>query len=152
MSSHHRKRSRPDKVRAVPIHMSDIKHNSTCITLQLPLSLACHNCSHQLDILSFKRKKKRANQRQKHERNRCLQYWTNKWTQGTLSSAAHVATHNRTRDYLGIEKDVVLESINYYELNDSITNSSNKRKFNEDTTRCKKKVSCHRLIHQSLHL
>ena len=42
-----------------PILLSDIKYNSTCITLKLPLSLACGNCRPQLDPLANKRKKQK---------------------------------------------------------------------------------------------
>ena len=64
------------------------------------------------DAISLKRKKRKTNQRQKNERNRCLQYWTNKWVETSLASTAHIATHNRICAYLQIEKDVILDSFN----------------------------------------
>lgn len=39
------------------ILISDIKYDSTCISLNLPLSLACDRCKPKLDILSHKRKR-----------------------------------------------------------------------------------------------
>lgn len=123
-----RDRGRP----VVPIDLSQVKHNSTCITLCLPSSLACQNCANEVCILTNKRKKRIANERQRSPRNHCLQYWTNKWTENSLASAPHLATHNKVRAYLGIEKNVIIEHYSFYELNDSINNSSQKRKLNDD--------------------
>ena len=38
----------PPLCRETPILLSDIKYNSTCITLQVPLQLACGECKKQL--------------------------------------------------------------------------------------------------------
>ena len=42
--------------RKIPILLSTIKHDSTCISLGLPFSLACSNCGPTLDPLSMNRK------------------------------------------------------------------------------------------------
>ena len=99
----------------VSMSISDIKYNSTCITLSLPVSLSCCNCQKDVDVLSFTRKKRKNSQRHLDPRRRCLQYWTNKWTQNTLATEGHVLMHNRTRKWLGIELDVIIEYFNNYE-------------------------------------
>ena len=49
---------RTNQGRAVKnILLSDIKYNLTCITLQMPLSLACENYQPELDPHSNMRKK-----------------------------------------------------------------------------------------------
>ena len=59
-------RNKPSSRQGTPILLSDIKHNSTCITLKLPLSLACGNCRPQLDPLENKRKKGRLSNKRHH--------------------------------------------------------------------------------------
>ena len=41
------------------ILLSDIKYNSTCVTLKMPLSLACENCKPELDPHGNTRKKQK---------------------------------------------------------------------------------------------
>ena len=43
------------------ILLSNIKYNSTCVTLKMPLSLACKNCESELDPHSNVRKKRKRN-------------------------------------------------------------------------------------------
>lgn len=119
----------------VPIDLSQVRYNSTCISLNLPSSLSCPTCANDVCILSNKRKKRKTNERHKTVRNCCLQYWTNKWTTGSLATVSHITTHNRIRAYLGIQSDVVLEDFSFYEANDSITQSAKKRNINEDKNR-----------------
>ena len=64
ISRSHRKK--PSSRQGTPILLSDIKHNSTCITLKLPLSLAYVNCHPQLDPLEKKRKKGRLSDKKHH--------------------------------------------------------------------------------------
>lgn len=125
------------------INLSNIKYDSTCITLCLPTHLACRACMKDACVHTHTRKKRKSSQRQKNPRNRCQQYWTTKWTQGPLATTAHLATHNRVRGYLGIEKDVILECFNLYEANDSITNSGKKLIQQEcsDNIRCEQECT-----------
>ena len=52
------------------ILLSDIKYNSTCVTLNMPFSLACENCQPELDPHSNMRQKQKR-QIDLDERNRC---------------------------------------------------------------------------------
>ena len=51
-------RNKTSSRQVTPILLSDIKYNSTCITLKIPFSLACGNCLPQLDPLENKQKSK----------------------------------------------------------------------------------------------
>ena len=72
------RRGAPPPCRQIPILLSDIKYNSTCITLQVPFHLACGECKNQLNPLKNTRKKRKT-ERQKSERRRCDQYWCSKY-------------------------------------------------------------------------
>lgn len=124
-----RHQSTVEACNGVPISLSDIKYNSTCTTLCLPISLACCSCQKDLDILSFTRQKRKNKQCHLDPRRRCLQYWTSKWTQSTLGTEGHlILIHNRTRAWLGIEREVLIEHSNNYEEHDSISNKKKKSK------------------------
>ena len=100
--------------RLTSIHLSDIKADSTCITLSLPLALACEKCKPTLDVLSFTRKKRKSKDRQKIKRNRCFQYWDAHWTRGRNATEGNVILHRKIRSYLGIESDVLVDYYYYY--------------------------------------
>ena len=60
--------------------ISEIKLDSTCITLGLLLSLAYCNFAPKPDPLTKKRKSKFVKERHKSKRRRCKQYYNSSWT------------------------------------------------------------------------
>ena len=50
------RRVAPPLCQETHISLSDIKYNSTCITLQIPLDLVCGECKKQLNPLENTRK------------------------------------------------------------------------------------------------
>ena len=51
-----RKKTVAHPKRAIPILLSEIKYNSTCVSLNLPFSFSCSECASELDPLSNTRK------------------------------------------------------------------------------------------------
>jgi len=112
--------------RKTSILLSDIKLQSTCITLRLPLSLACEKCKPDIDILSFTRKKRKSKDRLKNKRNRCSQYWDSHWVTGGNATEGNVLQHRKVRNYLGIESDITIDYYCYYaNNNESLTSLKN---------------------------
>lgn len=119
------------------ILVSDIKYDSTCVTLNLPLCLACDNCKPKLDVLSNKRKiKNKKKERNKSERRRCLQYWLSKWSIGPLATSAHVLTYRLVRKYLQIEPDLLIQFDCAYD------NENKNNNINNNTTTTNIKYKC----------
>ena len=107
--------SRRKNQRLAPIVLSDIRHDSTCITLKLPINLACELCAKKLDIHSFTRKSKKVKERHKNKRNRCAQFWDSHWANDKNALEGNILKHRQTRSYLNIQQDI---EINYYLLCD----------------------------------
>ena len=101
------RRGKPPPCRNTPILLSAIKYNSTCITLELPFSIACGECNQRLNPLENTRKKRKT-ERQKLERRRCQQYWCSKYVLGANSTEGNAVMHRKVRSYLRIEQDIVL--------------------------------------------
>ena len=108
-------RLRPSKKRK-PILLSEIKFDSTCVTLDIPFSLACGNCKTKLDPTINKRKSKFVKERNKCKRRRCQQYWDSSWTKGKDATEGYILQHNLVRSYLQIESAV---KIDYFKAYDS---------------------------------
>ena len=107
------RRGGPPLCRETPILLSDIKYNSTCITLQIPLDLACGECKKQLNPLENTRKKRKS-ERQKCERRRCEQYWCSKYGLNMSSTEGHALMHRKVRRWLRIEQDIDIHFENAY--------------------------------------
>ena len=126
------------KTRYKHINLSDVKHDSTCLTLSIPFSLLCVICERKSCVLTNHRKTKFKKERHKSIQNRCCQYWDLKWTS---KNAGHLLTHQRTRSYLGIEQEIDIEKIN---LKTNLYNSKsiNTKTFNSiNAVHIKKNVS-----------
>ena len=84
--------------RAKNILISDIKHDSTCISLSLPYSLMCANCDKKSDPLMNHRKTKNTAKKERHKsaRSRCQQYWQLKWSK---NSTGYLAKHSLVHNY-----------------------------------------------------
>ena len=115
------------------ILLSDINYDSTCITVipdGLPVSLACENCKAKLDVHS-KRSSVQSNkkQRNKHSRNRCRQYWSDFLLENPTITEGQGIMHNRTRRFLGIETNLVLEYVSEYNKNNLVSSASKKKRL-----------------------
>ena len=59
----------PSKVKSkrkhppIAIEASHVKHNSTCVSLRLPIPLACAECTPEIDVHSHTRTKKKRKDR-----------------------------------------------------------------------------------------
>ena len=84
-----------------------LSKNSTCVSLQLPLSLACQNCEKDLDPLSSTRRKKKNNGR-KTSRRKCLQQWKLDGRFNVSSSKIHM--YQKIRSHLNIESDILFQT------------------------------------------
>ena len=90
------------------IDLSQVKCNSTCISLNIPSSLECSECANELDPL-IRTRKKRKSQRQKCDRRKCRQYWDTKWTQGKDATEGNILKHKKVRAYLQINQDITID-------------------------------------------
>ena len=107
-----RRKSRSTQLNRKPIELSDVRYNSTCITLQIPLSLACLTCEPKLCIHTKKGRQQKALERLKDDRNKCDQLWLTKVATNQRCPTSKLMRHNQIRTYLGIESDVILEFTN----------------------------------------
>eukprot|EP00957_Ditylum_brightwellii_P032417 2456526-Ditylum_brightwellii.AAC.1 len=92
----------------VAFELSQIKHDSTCLSLSLPKSICCDQCQDKMDLDSVMMRKSSYKQKKfchLHENNRCKQLWLSKYggnNRCTCTSQRHV----RVRNYLNIVLDV----------------------------------------------
>ena len=91
------------------ILLSDIRYSSTCISLDIPLSLADEICKPKMDPLSHTRAP-RKNPKELDERNKCKQYWLSTWGEENRTKTK-VLLHTRVRNYLKIAQDVKIEFV-----------------------------------------
>ena len=61
-----------------PIELSEIRYDSTCITLNIPISFACLTCEPKMCIHTKKGRQHKALERLKDDRNKCEQLWLTK--------------------------------------------------------------------------
>ena len=108
MTSKRRSRGR----QILHIDLTDIQYDSTCIDIipnGLPYSVACDICKPKLCIHTKKSSKKKKKERNKHESNKCKQYWISKWGKSTrYITQGEVMQHIFTRRFLGIEQGVMI--------------------------------------------
>ena len=124
-SSDRQYKSKPN----TPIALSSIKYDSTCISLELPYSLACSNCGPALDPLTITRKRSHKKERHKSERRRCQQYWSSSWTEGKDATEGNVLKYQLTRRYLQIDSDITndyYEAYNAKKINTNVYNPTEK--------------------------
>ena len=111
-SKQKRKELHPDQ-----FHVDRICYDSTCVTLDLPLSLCCHVCSRQKDIFNKKSSQPDKKQKYLHESNRCHQLWDSSWATKDKVTSGILLQHNRVRNYLGIEPSVLINFKCVYDNN-----------------------------------
>ena len=90
------------------ILLSDIKYNSTCITLDLPFSLCCDSCSSTLEAqrgLLKKSSHKLKRFRDLSERRRCQQPWSSEHN-NPYKPTTTIQKFVRVRNYLKIDSEI----------------------------------------------
>ena len=96
----------------VNVLLTEIGPNSTCLSLGIPIQLACGVCTPRMDITSFSRKRKH-NQRQLSDRRKCQQYWDDKWLSGHCPTNAKLKMYKAVRDYLNITSNLDMDVQKY---------------------------------------
>ena len=69
------------KLQPNPFHISDIKYNSLCITLNLLLDFYCKVCNRKKGIFTKKSSKLEKKQKYLHSMNQCKQLWDSSWAE-----------------------------------------------------------------------
>ena len=114
-SKQKRKELHPDQ-----FHVDQICYNSTCVTLDLPLSLCCRVCLKQKDILNKKSSRPDKKQKYLDRTNRCLQLWDSSWATKEYITSGNLQQHNRVQNYLGIAPSVEINFKCVYNNNQEI--------------------------------
>ena len=83
-------------------HVRQLHYNSTCLTLNLPLSLQCHICG-QKSICTQKNSCPQKRQKNLHRSNRCQQLWDSYWVDLPNASNGVLMKHTQIRQFLAIE-------------------------------------------------
>ena len=96
----------------VNVLLTEIGPNSTCLSLSIPIQLACGVCSPRMDITSFSRKRKH-NQRQLSDCRKCQQYWDDKWLSRKYQSSANMKMYKDVRTYLNITSHLDMDLQKY---------------------------------------
>ena len=117
--------------KGVHIDLSEIKYDSSCISLGLPLELSCDNCKPKLEAQFGLGKKSSTKMKRSREFNsdrwKCQQLWQSKF--GTEKrQVATVRKHVRVRNYLNIEQEVIINYQNEYNNGDTNSNITNIKK------------------------
>ena len=82
MTSKRRSRGR----QILHIDLTNIQYDSTCIDIipdGLPYGVACNICKSKLCVHTKKSSKKKKKELNKHESNKCKQYWISNWGEST---------------------------------------------------------------------
>ena len=124
-----RRKSRSARLNRKPIDLSEICYDSTCITLNIPQSMACLKCEPKMCIHTKRGRQQKALERLKDDRNKCDQIWLTKVATNQKCSTSKIIRHNEVRAYLGIESDVILE-FNYHN-NSTETKANPARNFSK---------------------
>ena len=84
---------------------------ATCDSLKFPYDLSCDYCKPKRSVVSNTRKPRKTFKTTTN-RNRCEQFWDERWTSfGKNSSSAKIKKHIATRKYLRIDFEITLEEI-----------------------------------------
>ena len=109
---------------STPILLSEIQYKSICVSLSLPHHLACSNCESTLDLRIRKRGSKNK-ERHKCDRRKCQQYWDPSWTCGNHTTQCNIKKHQLVRNYLQVEREVVIDYISCYGQTKKKTRTNN---------------------------
>ena len=129
---------RSSRRQEIDIDVSDIKYDSTCVDIipnGLPMSIACDICKSKLDVHTKNSSKKHKRERNKHQSNRCRQYWDSKWGEDRSKYLNQGCTlkHMFTRRYLNIEQKVVIDFTSFRKRKSSLIETTNKDNNHTET-------------------
>jgi hypothetical protein len=100
----------------VNVLLTEIRSTSTCISLSIPIQLACGACSPKMDITTNSRKRKH-NQRQLSDQRKCQQYWDDKWLSHLCQSNANMKMYKAVHEYLNINRNLDINTETYVHAN-----------------------------------
>ena len=100
-------RTRRSAKKLASIHLTEVRSNSTCHSLKLPLALACDRCESKIDVTLFARKS-RKKKRKFSERWSCQQYWDDKWISCMYPTTTRITLYNRIQNYLNTHSNFEL--------------------------------------------
>ena len=109
-----RRRRRPEEPPHHPgkqLTLNEIKF-ATCETLEFPYDLCCVFCKPKRSILENTRKPRKTF-RAKLGKNRCDQFWDERWVNYEKATTGQIKKHIETRNYLQINVETTLEEIGY---------------------------------------
>ena len=95
--------------KGMDINLSDIKYNSTCISLNIPLVMSCDICKLKIEAMSGMSKKssREPNRfRDLSDHWKCQQLWLSRHAEDKQNQAT-VQKHFCVRNYLNIAQEVV---------------------------------------------
>ena len=111
MSKRRRRPEEPLYHPGKPLTLIEIKFK-TCEILQIPYDLCCLFCKPKISAVENTRKPRKSF-RAKLDRNRCDQFWDEKWTKASHTTEGKIKKHIETRNYLRISVETTLEEIGY---------------------------------------
>ena len=97
-----RRKSRSAHLNRKPIDLSEICYDSTCITLNIPQSIACLKYEPKMCIHTKRGRQQKMLERLKYDRNKCDQIWLTKVATNQNCPIGKLIRHNEVRAYLGI--------------------------------------------------
>ena len=109
MTTRQRKCRRTKK--GIDINLSDIKYDSTCMSLNIPLVMSCDICKPKIEAMcgmSKKSSREPKRFRDLSDRWKCQQLWLSRHAEDKRSKTT-VQKHFRVRNYLNIAQEVVLD-------------------------------------------
>ena len=110
MSTRRTRQSR--SIKGVDINLTDIKFNSTCISLNIPLMLCCNNCKPKVESTNKICKKSSKGQKRIRDyttdRWKCQQLWLSTFGEANHTNAT-VRMHVRVQKKLNILQEAVIE-------------------------------------------
>ena len=96
----------------IDINLTDIKFNSTCTSLNIPLMLCCNNCRPKIESMNNICNKSSKGQKRIHDYTtdcwKCQQLWLSTFGEANCTNAT-VQMHVQVRNYLNILQEVVIE-------------------------------------------
>ena len=105
------RRTKSGRTKVKSIEFTDIKSNSTCLTINLPRDLCCDICRQKKDAACCLLKKSSVGSKRfrdyKSKRWRCQQPWSKEHI-NELSTGATVRKYVRIANFIGIEPDLLL--------------------------------------------
>ena len=109
-------RSSRRKQEGIHIDLSEIKYDSTCISLNVPVTMSCDICRPKLEANNGLQKKSSAKPKRFRDyssRRKCRQLWLSKYGEKHRHSST-IHLHIRIRNYFNIKQNIVIDYTDYF--------------------------------------